>query len=128
VARYPSAGARSIGVFYDNYERAKEAERAKSLLLRQGDVAAAKGVNVPVTLDRIADALGDQRRLIQAIYVNPNMSPDEKRALVDRVYFSMIALARKANEVTERSNDRRSTQPAAADIDDWIVPTQAAGN
>lgn len=110
ISRYPSSGAHSIGAFYDRYRREQAKAASRRLLVRRRDANAAREVPAPVILDRTAAALAEQRRLVESVYLNPKMSPDEKRELIDRVYFQMIDMARRANEAMDDIESRRATQ------------------
>jgi len=42
--------------------------------------------------------------LVRAIYINPSITADEKRQLIDQVYYSMIELARHGNAAPDRAD------------------------
>ena len=45
------------------------------------------------------NAIYMQERILQGVYQNATMSPDEKRQFTDRIYSDMIVTARDANRV-----------------------------
>ena len=49
-------------------------------------------------IDAVDKTLNEHSKLVQDIYKNPEVPPDEKRQLIDQLYSSMIAVARSGNE------------------------------
>lgn len=105
VVRYPSANAESIQRFYDGYERNKrffDSWRAKA---QEGDlgaverIQAAGGPRIFVQLDAIKKTLGEHSKLVRDIWKDQEMSPEDKRQLIDQLYFSEIQIAQQANEM-----------------------------
>lgn len=113
VARYPSASAQSIQDFYDGYERNKAFLDTWKAQAKQGNVEAlqriqqAGGQQMFVTLDGINQALGDMRKLVIDTDKNPQMTPDDKRQLIDGMYFRMIDIARAGNAMMENVREGR---------------------
>lgn len=52
-------------------------------------------------------ALQRQQQAINAINELPSVDPEEKRRLIDIVYFQMIDVAKAGNEIFEKSKAER---------------------
>jgi hypothetical protein len=104
VVRYPSASAESIQDFYDAYARNKAYFTTFMAKARDGDIGATQhivdmgGPVMFLRLDAIERTLNEHSKLVQDIYKNPQVPPDEKRQLIDRIYSNMIEVARSGNE------------------------------
>jgi len=103
AVRYPSASAQSIQDFYDDYYAKKRVFDTKMELAKQGDLAAFDRVqNIdPSAWDEMAgirDTLTQQSQLVRLIYKNPDFSPEDKRQLIDSIYYRMIELAKVGND------------------------------
>ena len=103
VVRYPSASAQSIQDFYDDYYAKKRVFDTKMELAKQGDLDAFDRVqNIdPSAWDEMAgirDTLTQQSQLVRLIYKNPDFSPEDKRQLIDSIYYRMIELAKVGND------------------------------
>src|SRR5574343_351859 len=103
VVRYPSASAQSIHDFYDDYYAKKRLYDTKMMLAKEGDIDAFERVQQidPMAWDEMAgirDTITDQAKLIRLIYKNPDMTPEDKRQIIDTTYGRMIELAKVGNE------------------------------
>lgn len=103
IVRYPSASTESIQTFYDNYEKAtKTVNTIRSLVKEYNPEEARKlsseSENV-LKLNQHYTALNELSDAISMVYDNPQMTPDEKRQLIDQFYLQMIAIARNGNEI-----------------------------
>ena len=103
VVRYPSASAQSIQDFYDDYYAKKKIYDTKLAMAKEGDLNAFDRVQQidPMAWDEMAgirDTITDQAKLIRLIYKNPEMTPDDKRQLIDATYGRMIELAKVGND------------------------------
>jgi hypothetical protein len=111
VVRYPSASAQSIQDFYDKQEVAKKFYDTWQAKAQEGDVEAtqriqdAGGPMMFMRLDAIKSTLTEHSQLVRDIYKNPSISAEEKRQLIDGLYFNMIEIAKGAKEFT------RAAQP-----------------
>lgn len=104
--RYPSATAQSVQDFYNDYFAKKKIYDTWTHAAEQGDIKAMERIQALdntmfVQLDGIQDALSTQSLAVQLINKNPEMPAEEKRQLIDSIYFQMIELARAGNEVLE---------------------------
>ena len=50
----------------------------------------------------MADALSNQRKLIDLVTKNKNIHPDEKRQVIDDTYRMMIMIAKRGNELISK--------------------------
>ncbi len=102
TVRYPSSDSESIRQFYENYEKNNEVKvtalgLAKKEYKTEAAIGLVKGRGY-VNMDSPYKAIASAQRLVQLVYANPKMHPDEKRQLIDKIYFQMIDMAKRANE------------------------------
>jgi hypothetical protein len=116
VVRYPSASAASIQRFYDEYERIQKYSTTWREKVSEGDLEAARriqeagGPHIFVQLDVIRRTLGEQAKLIRDIWKNPEIAPDEKRQLIDSLYYSQIQIAQSGLQVLREADRALSTE------------------
>lgn len=116
VVRYPSAQAQSIQDFYDNYAKAEKVVNTVKTLAMQGNATAAlKEAQLDLSamskLEGIHAALGNAKRVIQAIDKNQGIKPDEKRQLIDATYMQMIQMATAGNAATQAVEKAMKVRP-----------------
>ncbi len=108
VVRHPSASAESIRRFYDasdkqlmfqNTIKALKGEESYDEMLKVMGRAISEGQMLQVTGMRTS--LGRMSQTIRAIYRNPDMEPNEKRQLIDMIYFQMMAMADFGNQMID---------------------------
>lgn len=113
VVRYPSASAQSIQDFYSAYFAQKRYIDTVMTKAKEGDPAAEQILNEHtdrmLDLTAMKDALSEHSQLVRLIYKNPDMPADEKRQLIDTLYFRMIELAEAGNSVLRDS--RKEQEP-----------------
>ena len=102
VVRHPSGGAQPIVDFYDHYAEQQQVVNTIKRLARDGDIESArKELAISqaslVEIGSIKDALSNSMKFIHAIEKNPEMTPDDKRQLIDDTYRTMIAVAEHGN-------------------------------
>ncbi|SOD41311.1 LPD38 domain-containing protein [Nitrosovibrio sp. Nv4] len=103
VVRYPSGTAQSIQDFYDTYSERKKSFETIRRKAAEGDVEAVEKTmafdkNAMVQLDGVKETLTEHSKLIRLIHKNPDIPGDEKRQIIDTLYFRMIELSKAANE------------------------------
>jgi len=109
VVRYPSATAQSIQDFMDAHETNKRYFDTWSDKAKEGDAEAmeriqkAGGPMMFVRLDAIKETLGEHSKLVRDIYKNPTMKAEEKRQLIDSLYFNMIEIGKAGNQMVKES-------------------------
>lgn len=100
VVRYPSASAQSLQDFYDQHTLNSLRFSTWMNKAKEGDLAAmervqaAGGPQMFLRLEGIKEVLGDHSKMIRDITKNPDIKSDEKRQLIDGVYWQMIQMAR----------------------------------
>jgi len=108
VIRYPSAAAQNVQDFYNDYEKRKRIYDTWKYYVEKGDSKAADRVaaidaSAFVQLDGVREGLSTMSSLIQMINQNPEYTPEEKRQLIDTVYFRMSDMADYGNEMLRES-------------------------
>lgn len=101
VVRYPSASAQSIQDFYDEYERRQKAKASVRYLEKNDRAAEAEELRQSralVTAEGVHKALAGQHKLARDIYNSKDMTPEEKRRLLDNLYLHMIQIAQRGLE------------------------------
>lgn len=106
---YPSANAQPIQDFYDNLEKTNTAiATVRGMAKRPGGQTAAnayltsyEGQENMMSMTGVGKAMGIQSKMVQAIYANPDMKPDEKRQQIDTIYGTMIQMAIEANKTLD---------------------------
>lgn len=109
MVRYPSATTQSIQDFMDAHETNKKFFDTWSAKAKEGDAEAmeriqkAGGPMMFVRLDAIKETLGEHSKLVRDIYKNPAMKAEEKRQLIDSLYFNMIEIGKAGNSMVKES-------------------------
>jgi hypothetical protein len=100
VARFPDSSVRSVQDFYEKYnELEREAKTGKFLAKRGTPEADMAQVN---PLKPYYDALGRQHKLIRDLYRDKDMSPAQKREVMDNSYLMMIEAAKSGLKRAEQ--------------------------
>ena len=103
VVRYPSASAQSIQDFYEDTRVSKLYFKTMMHLAESGDPKAGAFMREHQSdlaqLDDMVSAVSQQSQIIRMIHKNPQMTPDEKRQLIDTLYYRMIELSRAGNTI-----------------------------
>lgn len=105
AVRYPSASAQSIQDFYDQHEVATKFWQTWQAKAKEGDAEAmqriqdAGGPMMFVRLDAIKETLTEHSKLVRDIYKNPTIPGDEKRQLIDGLYYNMIEVAKGGKQM-----------------------------
>ena len=103
VVRHPSSDSQQVQEFYRNYQTATQAlATARVLLKKEQDVETAKEVLSSVSLTKIEPihkALTNAQRTIELIYANPKMTPEDKRRMIDTIYYQMADMAGEGNKI-----------------------------
>jgi hypothetical protein len=101
--RFPTANTRSIERFYDSYienkrkwESVKEEAgiRGKGIRLEPSYKVGMGMEAVLIYQEKAAKTLSLLRKSVDNTYKDPNLDPEQKRALVDNTYTRMINVAR----------------------------------
>lgn len=108
--RYPRASVKSINEFYDNYFFMKKliGSAKKRVKLQQPEEA--KQLFKTFTglkLDRAYKAISNMQQAINNIYMNPNLTPEEKRTKMDSLYLDMIKFTKEVNKKIDEARKRK---------------------
>jgi hypothetical protein len=124
IARYPSATAQSIQNFYDDAAVIKKKYDTAMELAKSGDPRAVSFIErhkeAMVKMDGFVNALNMQSRLIRMLDKNPNQTPEEKRQIIDTLYYRMIELSEAGNKMI------RQVKTTVAEMEKAKTPTLRA--
>jgi hypothetical protein len=115
AVRYPSATTESIQRFYDEQGRNKRFYDTWMAKAQEGDTEAltriqnAGGPQMFIQLDAIRSTLSEHSKLIRDIYKNPKMQADEKRQLIDSLYYNMIQIGQGGRQILKQSTEAMNT-------------------
>lgn len=118
VVRYPSASAQSIQDFYDSYDKNKMYLDTWNARAKEGDFQAMQkvqdqgGQKMFAQMTDIRTALSEHSATIRNIYKNGSMTPDDKRQLIDTLYYRMIEIAHAGNESLKQIEQTIGAPPA----------------
>ncbi len=109
MTRFPSMKTQPIENFYQNLDETRKVQNSAAALNKAGryDDAARMAAANPAAmlkLNGISSALATGRKAISAIQDNPDVSPVEKRQLVDSVLFQMGSMAKMGNQMMSDFN------------------------
>lgn len=110
AVRHPSASAQSIQDFYETYEERKKALGTVKYLMKLGDKESAQstseGRNLE-TAERVHKALGQQMKFARDVWLNKDITPEEKRTLIDRTYMRAIEVAKLGNKIFRQTAEAK---------------------
>lgn len=98
MTRYPSASAQSIQDFHDDYSKDRRYFASWMAKAKEGDVIAMDriraigGERMFFQMDAIKDTLNQHSQMIRMVWKNPDMSPEDKRQIIDSYYYNMIQI------------------------------------
>lgn len=111
VIRYPGSSAQSIQDFYDSYDKTQTRLNTIKYLAKAGDLQAAMDVmklaqseQDMISLTGVKNALSTQNKFLRMVAKNPDITPSEKRQIIDSAYYGMIASAKQGNEMLDAMN------------------------
>ncbi len=106
VVRHPTAGAEPINRFFKDFEKQQKTQLTIKALVKEGDAdEAIKVMSEAVEegqmteLTGIKNALTSMSKTIRAIWKNPEITPDEKRQMIDNIYNQMIGVSVLGNDI-----------------------------
>lgn len=109
AVRFPKSSAASIQDFYDNFEETNRVIKTIKFLAKEGnfedlekEMKLQENQDKLISLDGVQKAISKQSRMIRLINKNPDMSPDEKRQMIDGLYFGMIETAKQGNSIIDK--------------------------
>lgn len=127
IIRHPSASAASVSEFYSRNEAAQRFTDSLNSLAANGDIRAVQHLlgnhKFTIALPAIQQTLADHSKLIRMVYDNPDIPADEKRQLMDNMYYSMIQVARAGNALFDKIEAINAGTPEAKfeQTDSWFT-------
>lgn len=103
VMRYPTMSSQAIQDFYDSYDRNKTYFDTWMGMAKEGDIQATQhieqmgGPQMFQQMTGIHTALAENAKLVRDIYKNPTIAPDQKRQLIDSLYYQAASMAKMGN-------------------------------
>jgi hypothetical protein len=110
VVRYPTSDTESIKRFFDGYKEAETNLKTGKLLMKRGEISEAKDILTKDDVARLVGvktALTNAHRIVELVYENPKMLPEEKRRIIDQTYLNMSVMAREGNKVLDKYKERK---------------------
>lgn len=105
VVRYPTANTKSIQSFYARNAANIQVMTTLDKLAASGDFGAATAVldtyGPRTSLASVQQSLGEMSQLIRDINQLPSITPQEKRQLIDTIYFNMIEISKTGNQMLD---------------------------
>jgi len=113
VVRYPSATTESVQEFQDEYAKAKSLFTTYEAMAKDGNVAAMEHIRSMTDdmtlfgqLDGMHETVSNLNQVVRDIYKNPSMPPDEKRQLIDQLYFGMVQVSREGMKTIHQIREK----------------------
>lgn len=108
VIRHPSMGAESVQRFFDNYDESTSYLKSINALskdFKYEDVANLLPYAAYQAIDGPHKAISEITKTVDFINKAPDITPDEKRQMIDSMYFQAIEIAKFGNQVFEAMQD-----------------------
>lgn len=113
MVRYPSNNTKGVRDFYDHYEDALKMNNTLKLMAELGNIDAALKISKLnediVKVQGIHDSLGNINQTIQTIYALPSIPPQEKRQLLETLYFNLTEIGREGAKTVHAINKELNT-------------------
>jgi hypothetical protein len=107
--RYPGPDAKSITDFYDKYKKHEVVMNTIKAQAKAGNAdAVEKELNLSfnqkylIGIDGIQKTLGEHSKTIRMITKNPQIPANEKRQMIDQLYYGMINAAKLGNDTMDQ--------------------------
>lgn len=111
VVRYPTADTESIQRFFDNYKEAEMNLKTSKFLFKKFEPKPAMEILSREDVARLVSiktALTNAHKIVDAVYENPKMAPEEKRRIIDQTYINMSVMAREGNAMLDKYKKRKA--------------------
>jgi len=138
VLRNPSGSAQAIQDFYDAQQRNTALFGAMMEQAKAGRLEGAQNImraggpqmmaGAPGVLQGFSDALNKQAKFVRDIYDYPNFTADQKRQMIDRTYWNMIATAKGGLQLMDKmqeSGEAAAARRAQQEVQQRPPPTMA---
>ncbi len=110
VVRYPTANSESIQRFFDDYKEAETNLKTSKFLFKKFEPKPAVEILSKEDVARlvgIKTALTTAHKIVDAVYENPKMTPEEKRRIIDQTYLNMTTMAQAGNKVLDKYKEAK---------------------
>jgi hypothetical protein len=110
VVRYPTADTESIQRFFDDYKEAETNLKTSKFLFKKFEPKPAVEILSREDVARLVSiktALTNAHKIVDAVYENPKMTPEEKRRIIDQTYLNMSVMARAGNKVLDKFKESK---------------------
>lgn len=112
VMRHPSMQIQHIKSFYENYDESERLRNSVKKLVAEGKVSEAmeltnNNLDGMIDLDGIRKTLYNHNILIQKINESAGYSRDEKRQLIDGLYYRMSEIAKSGNKTIKQLKEEK---------------------
>jgi len=110
VVRYPTADTESIQRFFDDYKEAETNLKTSKFLFKKFEPKPAMEILSREDVARLVSiktALTNAHKIVDAVYENPKMTPEEKRRIIDQTYLNMSVMARAGNKVLDKFKESK---------------------
>lgn len=108
MVRYPNSNTKSIQDFYEHYDNAVKIVTTARVLASRGNAEAAVRLMTIqediVKLEGVHTSLANANHLIQTVNALPDIQPQEKRQLLETIYFNMTEIGREGAAAVHRVN------------------------
>jgi hypothetical protein len=110
-SRFPSSNAESIQQFYESYKEIDQTlKTVKTLIGRENKPEEAIRLMEAGNMENLTghfQSLRNIHSVIDAIYINPSMTGDEKREFIDTLYMQMMEIAKNGNTVLDMMKEQK---------------------
>jgi hypothetical protein len=110
AVRYPTADSESIQRFFDDYKEAETNLKTSKFLFKKFEPKPAMEILSREDVARLVSiktALTNAHKIVDAVYENPKMTPEEKRRIIDQTYLNMSVMARAGNKVLDKYKEAK---------------------
>jgi hypothetical protein len=105
LIRYPSSSSKSIETFFTKFQAGEKVTASFKMLLEKKDPNAikffSKNAGQIANLNGLEKAMTLNNRTITLIVANPDMTPSDKRNLIDKLYATRIVYAQRGLQILE---------------------------
>ena len=112
VMRNPSNQMQPIKDLYDNHAESSKIRASFKLLMKQGKVDEARLLAKEnpiglINLDKYKKAISEQNKAIHMIYISNKFNREEKRQMIDTLYYGISKIAAQGNMIVQKSIEKK---------------------
>ena len=104
IKRFPNAGSNSIEKFYDNYAKASRIQKSLKQYEKLGEEKGyerLEKLNTYPAIKASYRAMKKSQDAINRIFIDPEINSEEKKQMIDELYWQEIRFAKEANKDIE---------------------------